>query len=772
MSKHRPKENPAATPTLARHVPGLLLAAVVALFVGTPLLPSEAATLEGSHATLGMLWCLLLGGWSAAALAQLVPPPRLDWTLIAGLVLIGLHSLSAVVMGNSGGGRPALNTLWIWVNYGIGAFLLRQLVTSAVQCRAVVAVMVALAVCLSTHACYQYFVSQPSFQQAYKENPEKFLKEGGYSTDKQSVERKHLEDRLFSREPLSTFSLTNSLAGFLAPWLVIAAGIGLGEFSKEGNRRALVAATIAALFMAGCLLLTKSRTAVLAAGCGTGLLLLYGRRGGFQVGWKIPAVAAGCLLLIGLAVVVAGGLDAEVLSEAPKALLYRLQYWRSTAAMIADHPLLGVGPGRFQAFYSRYKLPEASETVADPHNFLLEIWATAGTPALLALLAMLTAFAAQFWLRTAPRAEAPPGIDAASAGSAPASSASSGSQPPRSPIYEATFVYAGAAIGFLLGIALALVGSHIVLNYHNGGVVVGLVLLGLPAALAFLWAVAGWVEAGQMRPPLLIIGLIVLGVNLLAAGAASFPGVTQTAWILIPLGLALNGPATPRAIPRWSSFVAAGLSALLAAACYFTSYAPVLNSSLPMSVAELIPFQSTDQLAGHYALAAAKDPWSAAPWERLAEVRLSAWLRNGFAGDLEDFRRAANEYTRREVPSSRAARNRARWYLQIHARSQKADDLEEALAAARQAVSRYPASAQTRAELAAAWKLSGDDSAAQVEAEEALRLDKLNPHEEFKLRRHHLTRYRWDEGEQTVVAEPDPKTTEQNMQELRRGLRP
>lgn len=766
MSKQRPKEKPATTPTLARHVPGILLAAVVALFVATPLLPSEAAALEGSHATLGMLWCLLLGCWSAAAVAQLVPPPRLDWTLIAALILIGLHSLSAVIVGNSGGGRPALNTLWVWVNYGIGAFLLRQVVTSAVQSRAVVAVMVALALCLSTHACYQYFVSQPSFQRAYKANPEKFLKEGGYSTEKQSVERKHLEDRLFSSEPISTFSLTNSLAGFLAPWLVIAAGIGLGELSKEGNRRALAAAAIAALFMAGCLLLTKSRTAVLAAGCGAGLLLLYGRRGGFQVGWKIPAVAAGCLLLIGLAVVIAGGLDAEVLSEAPKALLYRLQYWRSTAAMIADHPLLGVGPGRFQAFFSRYKLPEASETVADPHNFLLEIWATAGTPALLALLAMLAAFAAELWRRSAPKAEVIPNI-----GSAPAGSVSASSQLPRSPIYEATFVYAGAAVGFLLGIALALVGSHIVITYHNGGVAVGLLLLGLSAAMIFLWAIAGWVQAGQLRPPLLVIGLIVLGVNLLAAGGASFPGVAQTAWILIPLGLTLNEPATHLAIPRWSSLVAAGLSAILAAACYFTSYAPVLNSSFPMSVAELIPFQSTDQLAGHYVLAADQDPWSAAPWEHLAEVRLAAWLRNGYAGDLEDFTRAAKEYARREVPSSRAARNRARWYLQIHARSRQAADLDEALAAAREAVSRYPASAQLRAELAAAWKLAGDDSAAQVEAEEALRLDKLNPHEEFKLRKHHLTRYRWDEDEQTVVEDPDPKSTEQIMLELRKGLR-
>ncbi len=60
--------------------------------------------------------------------------------------------------------------------------------------------------------------------------------------------------------------------------------------------------------------------------------------------------------------------------------------------MIFDHPLLGCGPGNFQQYYTFYKLPEASETVADPHNFLLEIAATAGLPAL-ALLFWLLALA-------------------------------------------------------------------------------------------------------------------------------------------------------------------------------------------------------------------------------------------------------------------------------------------------------------------------------------------------------------------------------------------
>ena len=65
--------------------------------------------------------------------------------------------------------------------------------------------------------------------------------------------------------------------------------------------------------------------------------------------------------------------------------------------MIAAHPWLGCGPGNFQEAYTLYKLPEASEEIADPHNFLLEVWATAGTPAAVGLLAVLGCFAFAAW---------------------------------------------------------------------------------------------------------------------------------------------------------------------------------------------------------------------------------------------------------------------------------------------------------------------------------------------------------------------------------------
>src|SRR4029077_8048320 len=72
----------------------------------------------------------------------------------------------------------------------------------------------------------------------------------------------------------------------------------------------------------------------------------------------------------------------------------RFDYWSATVRMIRDHPLLGVGPGHFGRFYQRYMKETAFQQIKDPHNFALEIWATCG---IVALIALLAAFAALFW---------------------------------------------------------------------------------------------------------------------------------------------------------------------------------------------------------------------------------------------------------------------------------------------------------------------------------------------------------------------------------------
>jgi O-antigen ligase len=61
----------------------------------------------------------------------------------------------------------------------------------------------------------------------------------------------------------------------------------------------------------------------------------------------------------------------------------RMAMWRSGLAMVADHPILGVGPGQVRAWYPHYRRPEAVRpTTGHLHNSPIQIAAERGLPAL------------------------------------------------------------------------------------------------------------------------------------------------------------------------------------------------------------------------------------------------------------------------------------------------------------------------------------------------------------------------------------------------------
>ena len=367
-----------------------LLAATVALFVVAPLLPSESNGRGGEMLPLVMLTIVLAAVWAVSQFGRPRFRVKIQATDIAVFVLVGLHTIAALLAARHGHARPAINMLWTWIGLGLGYFLLRQLTATVREARAVVVVMIAMAVVLSGFGLWQYAYEFPALRAEYAKNPDKMLQSHDMWFPPGSPERAQFDNRLASREPLATFALTNSLAGYLAPWLVFTVGIAFS--AGRSRRKILIAASAAALITAACLLLTKSRSAYAATAIGLILVAFYliGYRA--RATWKwILFIVLIIAVLVGLAAAV-GGLDVEVFSEAKKSLGYRTQYWHSSLKMIAERPIFGCGPGQFQNAYTAYKLPEASEEIADPHNFLIEVWATAGTPSALALLAVLACF--------------------------------------------------------------------------------------------------------------------------------------------------------------------------------------------------------------------------------------------------------------------------------------------------------------------------------------------------------------------------------------------
>ena len=136
------------------------------------------------------------------------------------------------------------------------------------------------------------------------------------------------------------------------------------------------------------------------------------------MGWQ----AGGRARWLALALVLAGALALAPLLRVPRfaslfdlrqgSTFFRLELWRSSLAMIREHPWFGIGPGNFQAAYrTRYILPRAwsEPNLEHPHNVYLDHWTRLGLLGLLAGLAVQVAF----WraVRPSPSPHPPPSHD-------------------------------------------------------------------------------------------------------------------------------------------------------------------------------------------------------------------------------------------------------------------------------------------------------------------------------------------------------------------------
>ena len=723
-----------------------LLGAATSLFVARVLFPSESAARDGDGQLAVMLWTLLAVAWAVGTIGQPKLRVRLGWTDLAVGLLIGWHTLAALVAVRNGSPRPALNMLWEWVALGLAFFLVRQLFTQRREVRAAVAVMIALAVALSTYGLYQYFYELPATRAMFAEDPTGMLRESGMEFGENTTARGLFEARLESVEPFATFALANSLAAYLAPWLVVALGIGIGGFSvpegsnyppksSEVGTPSLVARFLdrshwatrlgvacLAIPVIGCLLLTKSRAGYLATFAGLGLLAAvwwHERRAGARIGWKpVMVIAAIVILLIvcvwGAAAI--GGLDIEVLSEASKSLGYRVQYWQSSARMIADHPWLGCGPGQFQYAYTLHKLPQASEEIADPHNFVFEVWATAGTPAVLTLLAVLTTFA---W-------------SLCRAGGTPSNASGQIPAGDREPSEEdstdgpAGFILGGGILGFVVAVRIAQISVA-----PSGEIAV---MVGLLPAILTLAVLTPWVWRGQMPGSVPMIGVMVLLTALLFSGGIGTPSVAGTLWIL--MGLGLN---TARHNPAWKCshrVAAATLAAavILAGCCYMSSYRPVIGWPA-IGRRKAMDAASTDHTKAQFYLEKARstDRLSAQPPIALAALLYSQWQANQTAVDFEELEECYENASRLSPQSASTWHHFARLFHGAWQVTRQQEQIDRALDAYRRAVSLYPTNCRYRADLAEILDQTGNNNAARQEATEALRLDSLTPHADKKL---------------------------------------
>ena len=595
-----------------------------------------------------MLWLVLaaLVLLAAAGRGRLnVPLGGLD---LAVLGLIGWNTLAELAALGTGSPRPTVNMLWEWIGLGATFFSRGKSRRAADEARGAVAAMIALAVGLSVLGFYQTMVELPAERAELAHAPQELLERAGLRLAEGSAEKKHFDDRLASPEPLGTFALTNSLAGYLTPWLVLLAALAL---TTRSWRLGLLALPIG-----GCVLLTKSRSAYLAVAaalCGVAWSARsIGRAvpsGGRQPPDRPAPVAESALtarvlprklpyaaVLVALALLGAAAVawDRDLLAQAGKSLGYRWQYWQATGQMIVAHPWLGCGAGNFQDEYTAYKLPEASEEIRDPHNFLLEIWATAGTPAAAAMLLVLGWFAVR--ILASRRSTSGYGLCASDDANhdAAASSTDPSKLPHQPPASSLKPVIAGAACGLVLAHILGIL-ADMPLGLTR------MAIVGIAGAVAFA-ALAHWLRngplqrrldwtggGGALRSPVGLRRDRLSGHRRIAVAAACFGNESE------------RGPATcgRRSNPNGGRVGLAtgepviGLVGVCVAAgiCYLTGYGPVLRCRTALLKNEDAGDMPLAERRSLLLTAARADPLSGEPVWLLAgyELRLAAQSKSG-----------------------------------------------------------------------------------------------------------------------------------------------
>jgi O-antigen ligase len=720
------------------------LGATAALLTARVFWPSEPDFREEAGG--GMYWvlALLVAAGVAIAGALVGGDLRLRWSW-ADLGVIALGLLAGMSAGHALDRRPALNLAWEWGGLAIAYLLVRNLPRTRGESSALAGTLVAAAVAVSVYGLYQAGVEIPDLQRRFLANRSETFRLMGVVPGTPSA--LHLENRLLnSNEPYATFALPNSLAGFLVGPLVVMLAVAWSDLTGRDGKRASLGALAIATFptfaVLVCLLLTKSRSAYVGLAVGLVVLAWLDRR---RVRTRTLVLGALAALLVAWALVTAGlamgRLDPFVLTESGKSFRYRREYWIGSWHAIRASPGAfwgGFGPGNFAAPYLRLKLPEASEEVKDPHNLVLEVWAMAGLPAVLALSGALgfglwNAFRpgrAKEWPPDEPR-RGPPSWELARA---------EASAPPESP----RWLVLSAALGWVVVLVVGDVNLFIPGQFERW------MILGVSWALAIACGAPLWAR----RPPepvALGAGALAVAVNLTAAGGIGIPGVALVFWTMLALAQNLRDDRGCGLLRDAGGRV----TAFALAAVWVALLGSFVGITLPYWRCQAALDQAADALRARppdydraeaaYQRAAEADRFSPRPWEHLAALDYQLWDSRGAKPDDLRWRKIPIELFK----SVESPRPRDSWARHVERAQMMALILQRVgstlmpidltrfranvVESARTAALLYPTNATVRARLAEASAEIGMTDDAVKEARAALDLDKRTPHDDKKL---------------------------------------
>ncbi len=770
----KPACTESASPAQNRLFPALIWG----LFLARWLTPTEG-TAEGDTLWLTSMTLAAAAGffwWHSRVSFERLRFEKLD---ISVWLLCGAHIFSSlVVILTEGNKRAATNMLWEWLSVAVTFTLLRQTITQHSRPK-FLRVMLAVTTALACYGIWQPTFWYPANLKEYQElkaeiesvesspdlsSEERFKRQRELRAEfvsrgiplsgpSQQLFERRLRD---SKEPLGFFALTNTLASFMAVGLVLLAGTigGLllpdqtkhapSKTFRSNNRNGMAVLGTALLLVTYCLVLTKSRSAWGGSIVGVGVLLslvVMKSKSGASLKKLIPIIVVGTVvlsLLAGIAIAT-GALDVEVLTEMSKSLSYRLEYWTSTWDVILDHPLFGTGPGNFRDSYLRHKLPESSEEIADPHQFVLDVTANAGVVGLVGLLSFLAVIGLLSW-KLCRQAETTSTTDSTSVNNS----------------IVAWQPSVRTAIGCAAAVAFA---GEWLFSGNLGWSILCVCFVAAMIDRVLTMALSpssGSAEnQNELRVPsvAVVAAVVALFVHLSAAGGIAMPAVIG---IALAMAAVLNVDATKFSITdsisklpneqpsatgdtdaasgehfQTGPWLAAALaSGLAAVGCTTTAFSPVIRATSLQQLGDYdaINGQPARTVVSSYRSAAAADTLTPEPYLRLSQFYLHQWKQTRDDAFFDQSIEAA-ERARSLSPHSPHATHEIGYAWLVRASGTSPKDQNAVKAAVKElqkALEIYPTNPGWTAETAQALALAGDSTEAATVARRALELDEIN----------------------------------------------
>ena len=183
-----------------------------------------------------------------------------------------------------------------------------------------------------------------------------------------------------------TFDQPNPYAGYLN--MVLPLALSMAILARSGRERFWYG--LASLALAGALLASESRGALLAGSLAVLVVLACASRPWYRLVWlgALAGALAAWLAALGLVptsvfsrvldAIGLGGVSFGHVTDANFSAVERAAHWLAGVRMFADHPLLGVGIGNYADAYPAYHPRGWYAALAHAHNYYINIAAEAG----------------------------------------------------------------------------------------------------------------------------------------------------------------------------------------------------------------------------------------------------------------------------------------------------------------------------------------------------------------------------------------------------------